>query len=108
MMILGEAVAAIMSEGEFMSLPPDELAQLHAVEVFARIPNFVVLANPRLGRAPLARLKTQLEGFLADRQDGAAFKSATGLTGIVEPNETTLRELDAYVAQTRQAMGVAK
>ena len=108
MMLLGEAVAAIMSEGEFMSLPPDELAQMHAVEVFARIPNFVVLGNPRLGRAPLERVKTELEEFLADQKDGAAFKSAGGVTGIVEPNETTLRELDAFVAQTRQAMGVVK
>jgi phosphonate transport system substrate-binding protein len=108
MMILGEAAAAIMSQGELMSLPYDELAQMQIVDLFARVPNFVVLAHPRLGAAARARLKTQLVGFLEDQPDGVAFKSATGLTGIVDPDETILRELDAYVGQTRAAMAAVK
>lgn len=109
LLLLGEAAAAIMSQGELMSLPPDELAQMQIVDLFARIPNFVVLGHPRLGRDGLLRLQGQLKGFLADTEDGAAFKAAaTGLAAIGDPDEALLGDLDAYVAQTRQAMGAAK
>jgi phosphonate transport system substrate-binding protein len=108
MMLTGEATAAIMSNGEFRALPPEESARLKIVQTIAHIPNFVVLANPRLNRALLARLKTQLKGFLADQDDGSAFASATGITAISDVDEAQLREMDSYVDQTRRAMGVAK
>jgi hypothetical protein len=50
------------------------------VEAFARIPNFVVIGRLRLGRERLAKLKTELKDFLADKDDGAAFRQATGIT----------------------------
>jgi phosphonate transport system substrate-binding protein len=108
MLLTGDAAAAIMSNGEFRALPAEESARLRIVDTIARIPNFVVLANPRLNRGLVARLKTQLRSFLADPQDGAAFKEATGITGINDVDEAQLRELDSYVDQTRLAMGVAK
>jgi phosphonate transport system substrate-binding protein len=108
MLLTGEASAAIMSNGEFRALPPEESARLKIIETIARIPNFVVLANPRLNRALVARLKTQLKGFLADQDDGAAFASATGITAMSDADEAQLRELDSYAEQTRSAMGVAK
>ena len=108
MLLSGEASAAIMSNGEFRALPPEESARLRIAETIARIPNFVVLANPRLNRGLVARLKTQLRGFLADQDDGAAFASATGITAMNDADEAQLRELDSYLEQTRRAMGVAK
>ncbi|MBL8397225.1 MAG: PhnD/SsuA/transferrin family substrate-binding protein [Candidatus Accumulibacter sp.] len=105
MMLTGEAVAAIMSQGELRALPAEEAARMKVVEVFARIPNFIVLAHPRLGREQTARLRTQLKSFLADPADGAAFARATGLTGIVDVDPAVLRELDPYVAGTRKIMG---
>ena len=107
-LLAGEAAAAIMSNGEFRSLPSDESARLKIVESFARIPNFVVLGHPRLGRERLARLKTELKDFFADKEDGAAFKQATGISAIVDADESQLRELDAFTAATRRAMGVAQ
>uniref|UniRef100_UPI000B4BD288 phosphate/phosphite/phosphonate ABC transporter substrate-binding protein n=1 Tax=Ideonella sp. A 288 TaxID=1962181 RepID=UPI000B4BD288 len=107
MLLSGDAVAAIMSNGEFRALPPDESARLKVVEVFARIPNFIILAHPRLERTRVARLKTQLKDFLSDAEDGSAFARATGFTGIVDIDEAQLKELDPYVAQTRKAMGYA-
>ena len=105
MLLTGEAVAAIMSNGEFRSLPAEESARLKVVETFARIPNFVVLGHPRVGREQLAKLKTELKDFLADKDEGAAFKQATGFAAIVDADESQLRELDAYTAPTRRAMG---
>jgi len=108
MLLSGEAVAAVMSNGEFRALPPEESARLRIVDMFAKIPNFIVLAHPRLGTARIAQLKTQWLGFLADKDDGAAFAKATGLAAIVDADDALLRELDPYVAPTRRAMGIAK
>jgi len=106
LMLSGEAVAAVMSNGEFRALPADESARLKIVEVFARIPNFIVLAHPRLERERINRLRGQLKGLIADGgEDGAAFAKATGFTGMVEVDDAVLRELDPYAAPTRRAMG---
>lgn len=104
MLLTGEAAAAIMSNGEFRSLPADESARLKVVEAFARIPNFIILANPRLPKDRLARLKAQLKDFMASNE-GAAFSKATGITLMVDADEALLRELDPYAAETRRAMG---
>ena len=105
MMLTGEAVAAIMSQGELRALPADEASRMKVVEVFAKIPNFIVLAHPRLGREQTSRLRAQLKDFLADPTDGAAFMRSSGLTGIVDVDPAVLRELDPYVVGTRKAMG---
>lgn len=105
MMLSGEVAGAVMSGGEFRALPADEAARLKIVEVFTRIPNFIVLGHPRLGDATLAKLKTQLQGFLADAADGATFSKATGITGMVDVPGEVLRELDPHVAPTRRLMG---
>lgn len=108
MLLSGDAVAAIMSNGEFRSLPPEESARLKIVEVFARVPNFIIVAHPRLRSEQQALLKSQLKAFFADKADGAAFAQATGFTAIVDVDDNVMRELDAYVAPTRKAMGFSK
>ena len=105
MLLSGDAVAAIMSNGEFRALPPDEASRMKIVETFARIPNFIVVAHPRLGTARLAQLKSQFMQFVSDKEDGQAFLKATGLTGMVDADAATLRELDPYVGLTRSVMG---
>ena len=105
MMLTGDVAAAIMSNGEFRSLPADEQPRLKIVEAFARIPNFVLLAKPSMERDRQARLKAQLKDLLADKDDGAAFGRATGFTGVVDADESQLRELDAYVPLTKRVMG---
>ncbi len=104
MLLSGDAVAAVMSGNEFRALPPEEAARLKIVEVFARIPNFVILAHPRLGSERTAKVKAKLQSFLADKTEGMAFAKATGVSGIVDADETTLRELDPFIAATRRLM----
>lgn len=104
----GDAAAAIMSNGEYRALPPDESSRLRIVDVFARIPNFIVLGHPRLGAARLAQLKREWLALFGDKDEGAAFAKATGFSGMVEVDEATLRELDAYAAITRRAMNPGK
>ena len=107
MMLTGEAAAAVMSNGELRALPADESGRLRVVEVVARIPNFVIIAHPRVDRDRVARLKAQLKTFLADPEDGVPFAKASGVTGIIDADESQLRELDPYLAQTRRSMGYA-
>jgi phosphonate transport system substrate-binding protein len=104
MLLSADAVAAVMSNGEFRALPAEESSRLKIVEVVARIPNFVLMAHPRLGAERTAKLKSQLLMFLADKDDGAAFAKATGVSGIVDADEALMRELDPFVAQTRRVM----
>ncbi|MDH4393823.1 MAG: PhnD/SsuA/transferrin family substrate-binding protein [Aquabacterium sp.] len=106
MLLAGEVSGAIMSNGEFRALPQDEAARLRTVEAFARIPNFIIVAHPRLGPVRINRLKTQLKAFIADKDEGAAFVKATGITNMIDIDDAVLRELDPYVAPTRRAMGV--
>ena len=108
MLLSGDAVAAIMSNGEFRSLPPEESSRMKIMESFATVPNFVILAHPRLGRERTAALKAHLRTFLADKEDGVAFGRATNFSAIVEADESQLRELDAHTAATRRAMGYPK
>ena len=108
MLLSGDAVAAIMSNGEFRALPADESSRLKIGEVFARIPNFITVAHPRLERDKISRLRTQLKAFLADADDGAAFARATGFSGIADVDDAQMRELDPYSAPTRRAMGFVK
>lgn len=105
MLLSGESAAAVMSNGEMRALPADESARLKVVDVFARIPNFIVLAHPRLPRERVAQLRTQFKDFLISHEEGLAFGRATGFTGIVDADEAVLRELDPYVPLTRRAMG---
>lgn len=107
LMLSGEAVAGVMSNGEFRQIPKDEAARLKIVREIAQIPNFVVLAHPRLGPDYMSKIKSQLKGFIGDMDTGAAFAQATGVAAVVDANESQLRELDAHVEQTRRAMGVA-
>lgn len=106
MLLTGEVAGAVMSNGEFRALPQDEAARLRTVEAFARIPNFIIVAHPRLGAARIARLKTQFKAFIADKDEGASFSKATGISNMVDTDEAVLRELDPYTAPTRRAMGL--
>lgn len=106
MMLSGEVAAAIMSNGEMRALPVEESSRMKVVEVIARIPNFIVLAHPRLPKERVAQLRTQFKGFMMGSAEGVAFGQATGLTGIVDADEAVLKELDPYAQPTRKAMGV--
>ena len=107
MLLTGDAVAAVLSNGEFRVLPPEESARMKVVEVIARIPNFVIMAHPRIERDRLGRLKAELKAFLADKEEGEPFAKATGFTGIIDADDALLREMDPFAGLTRRAMGVA-
>lgn len=104
LVLTGAADAAILSAGELRALPADELSRLRVLETFQRLPNFIVVAHPRLGAPLLAQLRTRLLALVSDAERGPAFARASGVTGIVDVDAATLRELDAYVEASRRVM----
>ncbi len=107
LLLTGGADAAILSGGELRVLPAEEQARVRVVETFDRLPNFIVMAHPRLGAPALARLKSRLLALPGDADHGQAFLRATGVTAIVEADESTLRELDKFSEATRRLMSGA-
>ncbi len=108
MMLSGDAVAAIMSNGEFRSIPADEFSRLKVVQIFAKIPNFIFMVQPKLGATRISQLKQQLLGFFADPEDGVPFAQATGFIGLSEVDNNALLELDSFTAATRRSMEYTK
>lgn len=108
MILAGEAAGAIMSNGEFRQIPAADAERLVIVEQIAEIPNFVVLAHPRLGAGVIQALRSQFHGFVADPVEGAAFSKATGVARIVDADSKQMAELDPFVDQTRRGMGLIK
>jgi len=108
LVLSGEAAAAVMSNGELRQVPKEEAERLKVVHEVARIPNFVVMAHPRIGADQIAKLRALLKALPADKPDGVAFSGASGVTGIVDADDAQMRELDPHVDQTRRAMGTTK
>jgi len=107
-LLAGEAVAAVMSNGEFRQIPDEQRARLRIHAEIAQIPNFIVLAHPRLGAPLMGELRGHLKAVSNDPAEGAQFRQASGVVAVVEAGEAQLRELDAYAGETRRLMGVGK
>ncbi len=105
----GEAPRAIMSMGEFRSLPGDVRAQLEVETVFAQVPGFMVVTPPSTTGAVAVAISQAFLG-LAATPAGAEFSKFTGVTAIraIGPGEMQL--LDGAAAATRALMraGVGK
>jgi phosphonate transport system substrate-binding protein len=102
--VRGDAVAAMVSGGEYRAIPDPVKAQLQILTTFAEVPGFVVLASPRLAGADARALKQHLSRFGADSDEGKAFFASSGFTGIREPAAGLLESMDAYVEATRKVL----
>jgi phosphonate transport system substrate-binding protein len=102
--IRGDAIAAMLSGGEFRAMPEAVRAPLQVLLTFAEVPGFLVMASPKLGAAETRSIKERLLAFGAGSDEGKAFFASTGITALEEPAPGLMESLDAYVAQTRQLM----
>lgn len=100
----GDAVAAVLSGGEFRAIPEAVRAQLRILHTFAEVPGFVVLASPRLSAARAQGLRAHLLRFAADTPEGRTFFERTGYTALREPAPGLLESLDPYLPATRRAL----
>ena len=100
----GEAPLAIMSMGEFRAKPEAMRNTLRIVTEIAKLPGFLVMANPGLPAAELKRLKTLILAF-PQTDEGKKFFALSGFANIREVTEPELKTLDAFNDSTRQGLG---
>lgn len=102
--VRGEAIAAMLSSGEYRATPEAVKAEFQIMTAFAEVPSFLVLGNPRLPAPQLQAIKGQLLAFAKGAEEGKAFFGNTGFTGMVEPAPGVMESMDAYVEVTRKAL----
>ena len=100
----GEAPLAVMSLGEFRAKPEALRNALRIVTEFAKVPGFLVMANPTLPSAERQRLKALLLTF-AQSEEGRKFQGLAGVSQIRDVGEAELKTLDAFNDATRKALG---
>jgi phosphonate transport system substrate-binding protein len=102
--VRGDAIAAILSGGEYRAIPEAVMARLQVLTTFAEVPGFVVLASPRLPAAEARAVKEHLLTFSAGSAEGKAFFAASGFTGMRELPPGLMESMDAYLGATRKVM----
>jgi phosphonate transport system substrate-binding protein len=105
--VRGDALAAMLSGGEYRAIPDTVKAQLQILTTFAEVAGFVVLANPKLPAAETKAIKAHLETFAAGSDEGKAFFASTGFTGMREPAPGLMESMDRYLESTRKVMSPA-
>jgi len=99
----GEAPLAIMSLGEFRAKPEAMRNTLRIVTEIAKLPGFLVMANPGLAAAELQRLKTLILAF-PQTEEGKKFFALSGFANIRDVGEPELKTLDAFNDVTRKGL----
>lgn len=102
--VRGDAIAAMLSGGEYRAIPDAIKAQLQILVQFANVPGFVVLASPKLTSVEARTIKELLLRFSTTSDEGQTFFANTGFTGIREPAAELMESMDVYVETTRQMM----
>lgn len=102
--VRGDAIAAMLSGGEYRAIPDAIRAQVDILVTFAEVSSFVVVASPKLASAELGILREQLLAFSGGSDEGKAFFASTGFTGIREVEPGLMESLDPYVDSTRRSM----
>ena len=99
----GEAPFAIMSMGEFRAKPEALRQSLRIVTEIAKVPGFLVMANPSMAAAERQRLAEALWA-LPPTEAGKRFFGLSGFTNVRRVDERELAALDAYVDVTRRSL----
>ena len=104
LVVRGDAIAAMLSGGEYRAIPEPIRAQVQVVTAFAEVAGFVVMASPKLASAEVRAIKADLLRFAAGTDEGKAFFAATGFSGIGEPPPRLMESLDPFVEATRKVI----
>jgi phosphonate transport system substrate-binding protein len=102
--VRGDAIAAMLSGGEYRAIPDAVKSQLQILTTFAEVAGFVVLANPKFSAAEARAIKDHLQNFAAGSDEGKAFFASSGFTGMREPAAGLLESMDPYLEATRKVM----
>lgn len=100
--VRGDAIAALLSGGEFKAIPEAIKAQMQIFATVAEVPGFIVLANPKFAATDAQAVKAQLLQFATNSEEGKAFFASSGFSNIREIPAGFLESIDPFVAATRK------
>lgn len=100
----GDAIAAMLSGGEYRAIPSAIKEQIQILTTFAEVPGFVVLASPRVSTELVRSIKAEWLNFSNGSPEGKAFFAATGFTAMRELPPGMMTSMDPYLMATRSLM----
>lgn len=106
--VRGDAMAALVSAGEYRAFPEEIRAQLQMLTTFAEVPGFIVLASPRLSASETQAIKDHLRRFAGGSEEGKSFFGSTGFTNMTEVEPGLMESMDPYVAATRWLLSTSE
>ncbi len=107
-LVRGDAIAAMLSGGEYRATPEAVRARIQILTVFAEVPGFVVLANPSLPAALVQTLREQLLNFAGNSEEGRTFFKNTGFSAMRDIAPGLMETMDPYLIPTRKALTAAR
>lgn len=105
LILSGEAPLAMMSMGEFRAIGEATRKNLKVAAEFAKLPAFLLMANPAQPAEERARLKELLLAF-PGAPEGAAFFARSGFSTLRAVTARELESLDPFLVPTRAALGI--
>ena len=102
--VRGDAIAAMLSGGEYRAIPDAIKGQLQILTTFAEVAGFVVMASPKLSAADARAIKEHLLRFATTSEEGKAFFAGSGFTAIREPAVGLMESMDPFVESTRRML----
>ena len=107
MILHGDGAAAILSNGEFNSIPAAVREQLRIVQVYTKIPGFVVMANDQhLAADTLERFTQAVETFPQQSVYSAAFFAGVNFKGLRRLTDQDRDTLYSYIEMTRNILSL--
>lgn len=101
LILRGEAIAAMCSNGEFKNIPDMVREQLDIFAEVADVSAFIILINPRVSRQMAEDIQSVFERFLSS-EDGKRYSALNGVTGLLTPKDIDFKALDIYLPDTRR------
>jgi phosphonate transport system substrate-binding protein len=105
--VRGDAIAAMVSGGEYRAIPDAIKAQLQVLTTFAEVPGFLVMASPRMPAADARAFKEQMLHFATGSDEGKAFFASSGFTAMREPAAGLMESMDPFADTTRRLLSPA-
>lgn len=102
--VRGDAIAAMLSGGEYRAIPDAIKSQLQVLTTFAEVAGFVVMASPKLSAGDMKSIEKHLLTFANGSEEGKTFFASTGFTAIKEPTPGLMESMDQYVEATRKLL----
>ncbi len=98
-----QAIAAMLSIGEYKQIPEEKRQQTPVHTVFTELPGFVVMVRKDFPEAAKAKLAKALPGF-SQSELGKEFGINTGFKGIHAARDNDLTPVDPFIDQTRKTV----